>query len=446
MNKIIASAGLLALGLTGVQAAVDRPEMDSASTKDWSISASLRGFYDDNYAIVNDKATDPATGKKLKRDSFGFELSPGAIFNHKGDQTDFGAQYLYSMRFYDDRQNNKADHSHQFDIWLTHHFNQRFSLTVADSFVIAQEPQLIDPSLGTIQRANGNNIRNTGSIGFNAQLTEMLELAFGYQNSFFDYENQLNSAQKSNFPGGGVFPSRSGILDRIEHLANVDLRSRFSPETVGLIGYQFGMDNYTANEPIQIAGGKVLKSNVRDDYSHYAYLGLEHNFNESLTGSIRVGGRYTDYYNTPNSDSSFSPYVSMMTKYTYLPRSYVELGFRHNRNATDQVSSNPSGKSVTTDEESSAVYAILNHRITPKLTGNIIGQYQHSTFNGGATKGAGKVDGQGDDFFIAGANLTYQFNHYFSTEVGYNYDKLESDLKLRGYDRNRVYIGVRATY
>jgi hypothetical protein len=47
---------------------------------------------------------------------------------------------------------------------------------------------------------------------------------------------------------------------------------------------------------------------------------------------------------------------------------------------------------------------------------------------------------------MAGLMLEYSFTPNWSAHVGYNFDLLESDLKGRDYDRNRVYIGVRASY
>jgi hypothetical protein len=45
-----------------------------------------------------------------------------------------------------------------------------------------------------------------------------------------------------------------------------------------------------------------------------------------------------------------------------------------------------------------------------------------------------------------GLNLAYRINQFLSAEAGYNYDKVDSDLVGRSYSRNRVYVGVRATY
>jgi hypothetical protein len=49
-------------------------------------------------------------------------------------------------------------------------------------------------------------------------------------------------------------------------------------------------------------------------------------------------------------------------------------------------------------------------------------------------------------FFLFGADLEYRFNEHFSTHAGYNYDRLDSDVGGRSFTRNRVYIGVTASY
>jgi hypothetical protein len=56
MNRIIASAGLMAVGAAGVQAANIADLRPSETSKPWSVSASLRAFYDDNWNTAN-KAT-----------------------------------------------------------------------------------------------------------------------------------------------------------------------------------------------------------------------------------------------------------------------------------------------------------------------------------------------------------------------------------------------------
>ena len=78
--------------------------------------------------------------------------------------------------------------------------------------------------------------------------------------------------------------------------------------------------------------------------------------------------------------------------------------------------------------------------LSPRLTGSVTATVQNSTFNGGV------VDGESDNFYLFGLNLSYQFTHLISGEIGYNYDLLNSDIPERGYNRSRVYLGVTAAY
>ncbi|MGZ4973892.1 MAG: outer membrane beta-barrel protein, partial [Limisphaerales bacterium] len=87
------------------------------------------------------------------------------------------------------------------------------------------------------------------------------------------------------------------------------------------------------------------------------------------------------------------------------------------------------------------IYGAVTHKITAKLIGSVLGQYQNSQFNGG---GAG-ISGVGENFFLANLNLAYKINPYLLTEAGYEYNRLDSEFG-RAYTRNRVYLGVRATY
>jgi hypothetical protein len=121
----------------------------------------------------------------------------------------------------------------------------------------------------------------------------------------------------------------------------------------------------------------------------------------------------------------------------------VELGVTHDRNATDIVGFDDTGAEAdfTFDAESTVVFLSLSHRITPRLRGSVLGQFQNSSFNGGL------YDNESEQYYMAGVNLEYQISRYFSAHTGYNYDMLESDLgDIRDLHRNRVYIGVTARY
>lgn len=437
MNKIRTTAGLLAMGAVSVHAAVYAPSAGSPqATKPWSLSATLRGFYDDNYS------TSP---KAIERDSFGFEVSPSASLNLIRDQTAIGLNYVYSMRWYEDRDSqglSSADHAHQFNAKLSHAFTPRYKVDLSDSFVVAQEAALIDEPgtpAATFLRSDGDNMRNTVLGSFSIGLTEQTTIVLGYSNQYYDYdETGLNS--------------RSAFLDRMEHLFSLNLRQVVLPKTVLVGGYQYEVVNYSSNDIIgnplvaPPAVPLVYSPDERDSDSHYFYLGVDQGITPTLNASLRGGVQLTQYdFENPAlvnlDDSRWSPYVDANATWLYLEGSYAQLGVRHQRAQTDVgFVPGPGGLVPNLDAESTTVYASVNHKIYGGFVASLIGQYQNSTYETDVT------DDFSDNYFMAGVNLTYEINKFLSAEAGYNYDRLDSDLPNRSFTRNRIYVGIRGTY
>jgi hypothetical protein len=447
MNKITTTAGLFALSAASIHAAVNTmPAGSQQATKPWSVSATLRGFYDDNYS------TSP---KDLRRNSFGFEVSPSASVNMILDQTSFGLSYVYSLRWYENRDHldlPSTDQSHQVNAKLSHAFTPRFKLDLSDSFAVAQEPELITggaPITATFFRSDGDNIRNFAEGSFSAGLTENLTAVLGYANEYYDYDEEGPN-------------SRSAFLDRVEHRGSINLRQIVLPKTVAVAGYQFEVVDYNAPVsrspivfPALIGGFPAIvgyPADERDSYSHYFYLGVDQGITPTLNGSVRVGAQYTKYDDlnvvktlNPNVDEGrWSPYVDANLTWLYMPGSYAQLGVRHQRAQTDVGFV---GSSPNLDAESTSIYGSLNHRFLGSFVASVLGQYQHSTYEEGAGFDTS------DDYFLAGVNLTYEINKFLSAEVGYNYDRLDSELSSinfsgwnRSFTRNRVYVGIRGTY
>lgn len=418
MKKIIASASLAALGAAGVQAAYAPGLSPAEKAKPWTISAVLRGFYDDNPT---------ASYRTLKQESWGLEVSPSLGVNIALDQTLIGFNYTYDLRFYEARPRNDADHSHDISLKISHQFNERFKIEASDHFRYAQEPELQSGVVTTL-RTQQNYIHNDGRIALNAELTPLLGLEAAYENNYWDYDQ--------TGPG-----SLSALLDRVEHMGSLTARWQAMPNTKGLLGYRYGIVDHTSKDSLNSnPGAGYTDPGVRDANSHFIFVGVDQDFSSQLNAQVRVGAQFTDYPNAAagQDDSTVSPWVDASATWSYNPGSYLQLGVRHERNQTD-VAYTFSPTSVQ-DQESTAVYGVVNHRITPKLTGSLLGQYQHSTFRGGG------VDGEVDQLGTLGVNFSYQLSAFVSAEAGYNYDRLDSDIAFRSFTRNRVYFGVRASY
>ena len=463
MKKIVASVGLVALGASSFYSTASAQGVIGPDTsKPWSVSAALRGFYDDNISTI---PNDTVLGPDQHRDVYGLEVSPAATLNWNVPQTtiNLGAQYSYKQ--YDRTPIGSTDNHDQtfsFTGDLSHSFSEMFKARVADSFVIGQEPDLIRAgnAFATFQRLSGDNIRNYGSLSLDAQFTPRLGASLGYDNAYYDYAGKGESVAPSGYfyASGplagqsvpGVAASPAGALNRIENRIHIEGLYSLGPETKGILGYNFTDVSFTGNELIggfliDPAAGVTPANIVNPIYSknrnyreHIVYLGASHNFSPQMTGNIRAGASYTDYYNDSTQDPSYTPYVTADLKYTYGPESYVDVGFSYDRNATDVVGLLGSG-GFTVDSEAAVVFANVSHRFTPQLFANVMAQFQNSLYNGGI------YDGQSEQYYLAGLDFEYRFAQYVSAHVGYNYDRLQSELG-RTYDRNRVYIGVTASY
>ncbi|MGA2279899.1 MAG: outer membrane beta-barrel protein [Verrucomicrobiota bacterium] len=435
MKKFFVSVGLIAAGTASLQGAY-APEWNSMEASMWSISGTLRGFYDDNY-------TTASSGPN--RGSLGFEVSPQINLNVPLQQTELGVRYTYGLYYYQEREDlgqNPIDQSHQLDLWVDHAFTERWQAKVQDSFVMGQEPELIDPNTSRPQRTEGNNISNTGTLAVNTIWTRLFSTALSYQNTIFDYQNS---------GGTDVDPSLAGELNRIDQSVSLDLQWRVAPETVAFLGGAFEWVNYTGDEPIAINWTPYIRSlgsvppgvfysDSRNSRSYFGYVGVQRSMLANLSFTAKGGIQYSDNYNDPSGATSLNPYADISLIYTYLPGCYAQAGFTQTQNATDQVQADKYNGSIAMSTESSTVYASINHKLTPKLLGTVIGRWQHSVYN------QGLFNNQADDYYSLGVNLSYSFTPHFSAEAGYNLDNVTSQIPENGYTRNRVYLGVTAAY
>jgi Putative beta-barrel porin 2 len=436
MKNILISVGLAAAGTASFQVyAQDLTPMQT--TKIWSASATLRGFYDDNY-------TTSSNGNK--QGSAGYEVSPSVQLNVPLQQTEIGLKYTYGLYYYQERQNqgnDPYDQTHQVDLWLDHAFTERVQGTVKDTFAIGQEPSLLNTSGGAnpvTYRVNGNNLANSADVSLTTDWTREFSTVTTYDNNIYDYQD--DGTTEAGLLFGTQSPSLAGLLNRLDQSLGTDFRWMIEPETYVSLGYRFEWVIYTAGEPIgvpSVSHPSFFFSNDNNNRSHFLYLGFQHSFLPNLNFSAQAGVQDTSYYNNPQTSDFVTPYVNITSTYTYAPGSYLQVGFLHSQNASANSQEGSNGN-INQGQQSSVFSASLNHRLTAKLMGSLIGTIQDSRYN------QGLYNNNSDVTYSLGANLSYAFNQHFSAELGYNFDDLQSNIPQNGYSRNRVYLGVTATY
>ena len=401
MNKKIITLGVAAIGVAGVQAA--------DAGKVWEVTASLRGFYDDNYTTSPDE---------LAEESWGIEVSPGINFTlGEGTDMEFSAGYAFGMRYYEDRESDNEDYGHELGISLDKKFSDTSVLLLSNGLVVAQEPEILNG--GTPLRIEGDNLRNTFAARYRRILSGSTGVDIGYGNSIFDYEEQYHSA----------------LLDRSYNEVSLDVFYG-AAETEYYAGYRYSSTDFEG-DVLQVPG-LVFNPAARSNHAHAGYVGARHQLDKNILANVRAGVQNIDYYDfdlmpglIPEDESS--PYVDARMEWEYAEGSKLVAGATLARGATDLQAA---------DQEISSVYAQLLHKISGRVHGTLTGRFQDAEISGGGEK----LDGKEESLLLLGASLTYAIADNIWAEVSYNYDELDSDVPHRSFERNYLSVGIGTTY
>lgn len=431
MKKLIYAAGVLSLG--SVNFAVQAAE---GSPRPWSVGLTTQGFYDDNINTAPDG--------DAKIGSWGAFVSPSVSYAQTWDQTTLDLSASYGAYYYADTEGTMEDDWSQtanFHLGAYHTFNPRLNLELVNDFALFQNASQV--LLGQTGRINGNNYNNNAKAALNIELSSRFSTVVGYENVLFRYEEDQYAA----------------VLDRLENHGRVDLRYLITPKTVGVVGGKIGYIDYdsglrfftgdgASNDPLANPS-----TNIKDNWSYFAYGGFDHSFTQNLSGSLRAGAQIQDFDKIDSSglsndfDTQVNPYIDVSLSYKYAPGSFAQLGLIHRANPTDVTGSTEGGAfQPTLQQTSTAFYANVTHAITAKLSGSLHATFQSSEFVGDAGGGGGGFDGETEQWWSVGASASYAVWRSVSLTVAYYYDLLSSDIENRDYDRNRVFFGISATY
>ena len=377
--------------------------------KVWEVTASLRGFYDDNYTTSPDV---------LAEESWGIEVSPGINLTlGEGTDMEFSAGYAFGMRYYEDRESDNEDYGHELGISLDKKFSDTSVLLLSNGLVVAQEPEILNG--GTPLRIEGDNLRNTFAAQYRRILSGSTGVEIGYGNSIFDYEEEYHSA----------------LLDRSYNEVSLDVFYG-AAETEYYAGYRYSSTDFEGD--VLKVPGLVFDPGARSNHAHSGYVGARHQLDKNIRADVRAGVQNVDYYDfdlmpglIPEDETS--PYVDARMEWEYAEGSKLVAGATLARGATDLQAA---------DQEITSVYAQLLHKISGRVHGTLTGRFQDAEISGG---GEG-LDGKEESLLLLGASLTYAVADNIWAEVAYNYDELDSDVPYRSFERNYLSVGIGTTY
>jgi hypothetical protein len=392
----------LALGI-GLAGAMDASAQGGGPRegKPWSVSLSLSGEYDDNIF----------TTKTDKQSSFKAIVSPEAHFAHALPQTYFSGRYRYSMLYFENRA--KLNHQHIVDLNLSHSFNPRLRLDIKDTFRYGQEPQIVEGA--TVVQRRGDFFNNFAQAALAIEMTRKVQLHLAADLDRWDYKD----------------PANDTALSRYNYGASAGVRYVVLPTTWVGANYRFSRSDFDNPHPSGIS---------RDADSHFFFASLSHLALPTLMMNVNFGAEYREFDAGGAAGikkSVTSPYVDASVTYNYYYASAATLGFRYSLQPTELQN--------FLSAETAYIYSRIGHQLTGKLSLNIDGIIILQTLPGDQNL-TGPGPDRDEEVYIAGVGFTYAWNKFLSTNIGWTFTKLDSELSGRGFTRNQATVGMRFTY
>lgn len=297
---------------------------------------------------------------------------------------------------------------------LSHRFNERMRFRSRSDVAYETEPDF-DYGYGT-DRRTGEYVRYSTDNSFGYRWTERFGTVTGWRFYGVDFDDSDGS-------------------DYYTNLFYNEFRYRGSPQTVYTASYRYGISD---------------TDDSSDSDSHYFLVGAEHQFSATTTGVVRLGGQYFD----PDTGSdTWGPYVEGMIRSQineqFSIRSFVRYGIEpQNRTIATALSGGgtPTAQGTYDDHSVLRIGAQGSYAISPRLTifggGNLI--YEQYDDLVATTSGAPSDFDETTVNLNIGASMQMTDNIYLTGS--YNFTTASSDATFREYDRNRVQLGVQATF
>jgi hypothetical protein len=166
-----------------------------------------------------------------------------------------------------------------------------------------------------------------------------------------------------------------------------------------------------------------------DFRSHFALIGLDRAWSERSTVGLRGGAEFYSSEREDNVAPTFEATLAHQVSDKTSVNGYATLGFDGAElgNFTSRYSYR-AGASAT-------------HQVTERLRLNGGLNYVYSEFD--AEEAGGSVD---ENEVNATAGIGYNITDSMAVNASYSYTLLTSDNDLRDYDRNRVFLGLSASF
>jgi hypothetical protein len=418
MKKITAAAlGLLSASSLCAQSLLDLAPTDDdveASPLFWSVGASLG--YDDNPTPIGNNSNETAYGV----------VYVGASFLSQSPQTtiEFAGQLGY-VHYFDDLDftsvvgflppvggaapvpvlgTTSVDQSTptgSLSLNWTRRISERLRLSSRNSLGFEYQPDYTIGSSAARQVGAYTRWNSDNSVGY--RWSERLGT---YTGIIFNGVNYDNASAQGNDISSITFYN--------------DFRYQMSPQTVATLTYRYA--------------DRETEAGIGDSQNHFILAGVEHRFSPNSVAIVRAGAQLRSI------EASSEDYTLPSFEAALTTRVNEQLSLRAYARYSVEDSSRRIGVGVYDNAKTLRLGVSGTYTVSQalKLNGGV--NYQTLAYEDGT---AADIDESLINAFV-GFNLQVAENLYLNGT--YNFEDLGSDLAAREYDRNRMSIGVRATF
>lgn len=386
--------------VAGLLLALTAPAFAASAESPVHMNNRIRLGFDDNIY-----QSDDISGVRSPQESFRVIEEIELLVNLNMERTYVGLRYRPSVIWYDKREPSSTDFLNDLDLNFNHNFSPSLALSISDTLRANQLPELEDGNF--VVREKDDNYYNTAiaTLSYNLRPETRLDLSARYITLIYDSDSP---AKDNN--------------DYYSIVGGMTLRQQLASRTtvMGDLRYQ----TLTYNESTE--------GNNRDAATIFAGLGVEQTFNPQMLGSLRAGVESRAYDND-RYDNNTAPYGEASV--TFLPTPATRI--------TGAASYTIYESDVDRYLSQNRAYLSLSaaHDFTAKLSFYVSGAYTLNAYEKDYSLDADLGDADENSFLIS-ARVAYRLNRINWLEAGYQFVKLDSDVKNReSYSRNRFDIG-----
>lgn len=368
---------------------------EDAGASNFQAKLRLRAEYDDNIY---------GNGTRIEK-SFKVEVEPELVYNMNLQQTYIGFRFRPSFVYWEDRPSDDTDLHLDFDVDLVHNFSPRSSLTLKESLLYADLPQLMDR--GAIVQQKDTYLYNRFNADYSHLLSQQTKASVGGRYTILRYDDNDVSENEDY----DIFAAGVSVRHQLSMASTISGEARFEGVTYD------GLD--------------------RDSDSIYAGLGLDQMFGPDLIGSIR-GGVQNKEFSADEIDSATEPYIdASVTLLSPSHRTRVTAGAGFSMFEADVL--------PYASQDRTLVFLNAAHDLTKRITLHAGASYQESSYDGAesADQATTASDGTEEVVMLSGRG-SYKLNSSSWLEANVQYYDVSSDIREE-YDRLRFSIGWRST-